>query len=129
MKDVVAFPSHISQVNQTLLTLIPKMDDPSCITHFKPIALCNMIYKVVSKIIAQRLKIILPNFVYDAQSSFVPYRHTTDNAIILQEILHSFHLMKGRKGFMVIKLDLEKAYDRLEWHFVQHTLDLLGILS
>lgn len=69
----------------------------------------------------------MPKIVSSAQSSFVPSRHTTDNAIILQELVHSMHNLKGKKGFMILKLDLEKAYDRVEWSFVWHTLELLDI--
>lgn len=123
------FSEHIEQMKETLITFISKCDDPSRISHFRPIALCNVIYKAVTKVIAHRLKIILPKVVSAAQSSFVPGRHTTDNAIILQEMVHSLNYMKGRKGYMVIKLDLEKAYDRIEWSFIKHTLELLNIPS
>lgn len=118
---------HIRQVNHTLLTLIPKCDNPSHIRQFRPIALCNVIYKIVTKVVAQRLKIIMPKVISEAQSSFVPGRHTTDNAIILQEMVHSMRLLKGKTGYMIIKLDLEKAYDRVEWSFLQNTLEMLGI--
>lgn len=129
MRQVVMFPEHIGQVNDILLTLIPKCDDSSYITHFRPIALCNIIYKVVTKIIAQRLKVILPKVVSHSQSSFVPGRHITDNIIILQEMVHSMNYMRGKKGFTILKLDLEKTYDRVEWSFVDYTLELLNIPS
>ena len=56
------------------------------------------------------------------QSSFVPGRHITDNRIIYQEVLHSMRKKKGGKGTMLIKIDLEKAYDRLSWPFIRDTV-------
>lgn len=63
----------------------------------------------------------------ETQSSFVPGRHAVDNAIILQEIIHSMQYLKGSKGFMIIKLDLAKAYDRMEWPFIINILHDLGV--
>ena len=72
-----------------------------------------MISKVVSKVIVGRLKNLMPQLISEVQSSFVPGRHITDNIIVAQEIIHSMRKMKGKRGFMAIKVDLEKAYDRL----------------
>lgn len=116
------FPKHFHQVNNTLLTLVLKKNDPSCVSHFRPIALCNAIYKVVTKVIAQRLKQILPKVVSQFQNSFVPRRHTMDNAIILQEMAHSMNFTNGKKGYMILKLDLRKPMTGLSGI-------LLGILS
>lgn len=59
--------------------------------------------------------------------SFISGRSTIDNILSLQETIHSFKQLHGKKGYMIIKLDLEKAYDRLEWTFVLETLNLLGL--
>ena len=64
----------------------------------------------------------MPQLISEAQSSFVPGRHITDNIIVAQEIIHSMRKMKGRRSFMAIKVDLEKAYDRLSWSFIRETL-------
>ncbi|KAK7275172.1 hypothetical protein RIF29_16281 [Crotalaria pallida] len=120
-------PDCISDVNQTIITLIPKLDHPQRISDFRLISLCNVIYKVVTKVIVNRLKPLMNKIVSNTQTSFVPGRLGIDNVIILKEVVHSIKNLKGRKGFMVVKLDLEKAYDRLRWDFIRETLELVGI--
>lgn len=122
-------PQLIRDVNKTLLTLIPKCEDPTKVSHFRPIALCNVAYKVVTKVITQRLRVIMPYVVSDNQSSFIPGRSTVDNILVLQETIHSLKSLQGKKGYMILKLDLEKAYDRMEWGFVMETLSCLGFPS
>ena len=71
-------------------------------------------YKVVTKIIVKRLRPFLPKLISPLQNAFVPERMGLDNMIIAQERIHTMTLKKGKTGFMAIKIDLEKAYDRLE---------------
>ncbi|KAL4289808.1 hypothetical protein GQ457_14G017730 [Hibiscus cannabinus] len=113
-------------VCRTLLVLIPKVEKPDSITQFRPIGLCNVLYKFITKILVNRLKPFLPNWVSDTQVSFVPGRHITDNIIIAQEVMHSMSIKKGRNSWMAIKVDLEKAYDRLEWDYIEETLYAIG---
>ncbi|KAK7282263.1 hypothetical protein RIF29_10909 [Crotalaria pallida] len=127
VKSVFQDPRCIAKVNQTTITLIPKIDRPQRITDFRPISLCNVIYKVVTKVVVNRVKPIMNRVISHTQSSFVPGRQGIDNVVILKEVVHSIKNLKGRKGFMVIKLDLEKAYDRLRWDFIQETLYLVGL--
>lgn len=116
----------ISDLNDTFITLIPKLDEVTCMKHFRPIGLCNVSYKTVTKIIARRVRCFLHKLVGPAQCSFVPKRQSHDNIIVTQEIVHSMRNKKGKKGWMVIKIDLEKAYDRLKWIFVKDTLEDIG---
>lgn len=118
VKFLFANPHAICEVNGTLIVLIPKKDHPEVIGDLRPISLCNVIYKEVTKIIVNRLKPILPQVIAPNQCSFVPGRHSSDNIIIAQEVIHSMRNMKKKKGFMAIKIDLEKAYDRINWHFL-----------
>lgn len=78
---------------------------------FRPIALCNMPMKVVTNIIAKRLKLLMSNLVGEMLSSFVPGRKAADNIFITQEVFHSMQHLKDKQGFMAIKIDFEKAYN------------------
>ncbi|XP_057418459.1 uncharacterized protein LOC130712657 [Lotus japonicus] len=120
-------PSLVSKVNDTLLVLIPKVDAPDRISQFRPISLCNVIYKTVTKIITNRLRRIMGELVAPNQCSFVPGRHSSDNIVIAQEVFHSMRFLKRRLGWLAIKVDLEKAYDRLKWSFLLETLQLIGL--
>ena len=114
-------------LNKTLITLIPKHTGADSLGSFKPISLCNTVYKIISKVIVARLKPYLDKLISPLQATFVPSRKGVDNAIIVQELLYTLSLKKGKVGYMVVKIDLEKAYDSLEWSFVRDTLALFNI--
>jgi ribonuclease HI len=119
-----------SFLNMTNIALIPKVKDPKCVTDFRPISLYNVIYKLISKILANRLKKILPHIISPVQSAFVPGRLITDNVLAAYETLHTMHTrLKGKKGFMAIKLDMSKAYDRVEWKFLEEVMCRLGFAT
>ncbi|XP_028785542.1 uncharacterized protein LOC114741444 [Neltuma alba] len=118
---------EMKEVNDTLIVLIPKVDRPENMKQLRPIALCNVLYKCISKILVKRLKGILGRLVAPNQVSFVPGRHIQDNIIVTHELLHSMRSMRGRKGFFAIKVDLEKAYDRVRWGFIQEVLEEMGM--
>lgn len=84
--------------------------------------LCSTIYKIIIKILVNKIKHILLVIISPCQSNFVPGRHITDNILIAQELIHTMHNSKGKKWYMAIKVDLEKAYDRLRWSFIKDTL-------
>ena len=109
-------------LNRTLISLIPKCLGPETLSQFCPISLCNTVYKIVTKIIVCRLRPIVGNLVSLFQAVFVPGRRGLDNVVIAQELIHSIHRKKGRLGQLILKLDLEKVYDRLEWNFIHEVL-------
>jgi len=110
-------------LNETLISLIPKCPTPESLNHYRPISLCNTIYKIVSKIVVDRLRPHLDKLISPNQAAFVPGRRGLDNVVIAQELLHSLDIKKGKVGFMAVKVDLAKAYDRLEWSFIHHVLN------
>ena len=89
VKNVFANPKLIRKVNQTFQVLIPKIPQPEMLKDFRPISLCNVIYKLVKKVIANRIKLIMDHIVCPNQCSFVLGRLSSDNIIIAQEVIHS----------------------------------------
>nr|XP_028948098.1 uncharacterized protein LOC114820924 [Malus domestica] len=114
-------------LGSTLITLVPKVDGPQDISQFRPISLCSTLYKVVTKILVNRLKPIMKSVIIPNQVSFIPGRHITDNIIIAQEVLHTFSITRGARGYMAWKIYLSKAYDRLRWDFIREVLVEVGI--
>uniref|UniRef100_A0A2N9F7H7 Reverse transcriptase domain-containing protein n=1 Tax=Fagus sylvatica TaxID=28930 RepID=A0A2N9F7H7_FAGSY len=100
---------------------------PELIQQFRPIGLCNTIYKAITKVLVNRLKPYLSDVVHPLQASFVPGRKASDNVILVQEIIHSMSISRSKIGNMAIKIDLEKAYDRLEWSFIRLTLQYFNL--
>ena len=100
-------------INQTFISFNPKVDHLKFVKHFHPINLCNVIYKVVTRIIANRLRPIMPVIIAPTQCGFICNRSSSHNIIVAQEVIHKMRAVKGKRGFMSIKIDLEKAYDRL----------------
>ena len=116
-----------SQLNHTFLTLIPKIHSPRKVTYFRPITLSNVLYKIVAKVLPNRLKILLPKLISEHQSAFISGRLITDNILIAHETLHHLKSKRAsRMGYMDLKLDMRKAYDRVEWVFLEKIMLKMG---
>ena len=114
-------------INHTFITLIPKTTNPKYVQEYRLISLCNILYKIFSKVLANRLKKILPSIITEHQSAFVKDRLISDNTLVAFETLHSMKRHKtSDTGFMAVKLDMSKAYDRVEWGFLENLMRKMG---
>jgi hypothetical protein len=116
----------LREQNHTFITLVPKKLGPSMVHHFRPISLCNIIYKIISKILANRLKPLLSKFISPFQTAFVLGRHIQDNSILSHEMLHSLKSKRGRGGLMAVNIDMEKAFDKMEWELLLIIMEKMG---
>jgi hypothetical protein len=114
-------------INSTFIALIPKLTTTSCVSEFRPISLFNVLYKLISKVLANRLKQVLSSIISQYQSAFISSRLITDNILVVYEALHSMDMrMKGKKSYMAVELDMSKAYDHVEWSFLEAIVRRLG---
>ncbi|XP_017624602.1 uncharacterized protein LOC108468221 [Gossypium arboreum] len=125
--DILNNGHSLEDINRTQLVLIPKTANPSNLKNYRPISLCTVIYKIIAKTVANRLQKVLDGCIDDAQSAFVPGRLISDNVLLAYEVLHSFKNKKsGKKGSMALKLDMSKAYDRVEWPSIRGMMANMG---
>lgn len=117
----------IANWNNTHIVLIPKVMMPRSVSEFRPISLCNVSYKIITKVIANRLKKVIGLVISDAQSAFIPDRAITNNIIIGHECLHFLRQLRSRDGgIAALKLDLSKAFDCVEWAYLEGLMLKIG---
>ena len=115
-------------MNFTHIVFIPKKNDLQYITEFRPISLSNVVSRIISKVLANRIKSILPNVISDVQSASILDRLITDNTTVAFEMLHRMrNRRKGKTSHMAVKLDISKAYDRVEWKFLRRIMLKMGL--
>lgn len=111
----------LKQVNNTVITLVPKIPCPNNVGDFRPIACCNTLYKIIAKIITDRLANVLPDIISSNQGAFVRDRSIMENILICQDIARDYHRDNELPRCMM-RLDIRKAYDTIEWSFLQQVL-------
>lgn len=122
--NTCSFPRGL---NDTSIVLIPKKPNPKMLSDMRLIALCNVLYKIVAKMLANRMKTVLGSVISEFQNAFVPGRAITNNILISSEIMH--FLKRKRQGKVrttAFKIDMSKSYDRIEWNFLQSMMLRLG---
>ena len=125
--NVLNSNAPFAELNRTNIALVPKVKHPSKMKDFRPISLSNMAYKLISKVLANRLKVVLSHLISENQSAFLTERFITDNILVAFELMHYLdHKKSGKDGYMAVKLDMSKAYDRVEWIFIEKVMRRLG---
>lgn len=125
IKEFFASGSLLKQINHTTIALVPKSDNASTVSNFRPIACCNITYKVISKIISARLALVLSSIIDLAQSAFVEGRSMIENICLAQELFRKYH-RKSTSPRCIIKVDLRKAFDSINWSFLKSMLQRLN---
>ena len=115
----------LKQLNKTFISLISKVKDLEVLFNFKPISLCNSIYKIFSKILMNRLKPVLHKFIGKTQNGFVPGQQILHVAITTHEVLH--FMEKSGNPSMALKLNISKVYDRINWIFLYKVMERIGL--
>nr|KYP66721.1 Transposon TX1 uncharacterized [Cajanus cajan] len=124
MKEFHANGKLPKGTNSTFITLIPKVDDPQSLGDYRPISLVGCLYKILAKILANRLKKVLPSVIDDRQSAFLEGRNLLQSVVIANETLDE--VKKEKKSCIFFKVDYEKAYDSVNWEFLLYMLRRLG---
>lgn len=125
------FTNHhmLKEIYHTYQVLIQKITHPQTPVEYRPISLCNVSYKIISKILANRLKPFLSNIISPTQTAYVPGRHIHKNVIIAQELLHTMKTRRSKDALVGLKLDMSKAFDRLEWSFLLSIFRNIGFYN
>lgn len=129
--DIFSFVSksihdaHIeAELNVSKIALLPKSEDRSRVQNFRPISLLNPLYKIVAKVYANRMKPLLHNWILPSQTGFVPNRCILDNIFLAFEAIE--WTLENNQELSMLLLDFEKAYDRVNWTFLKHTMSRMG---
>ncbi|CAN1325750.1 LINE-1 retrotransposable element ORF2 protein [Linum perenne] len=126
----IASGSLPAQVNKTDIALIPKVEKPTSMKDLRLISLCNVLYRIITKTLANRMKSLMPKVIGPEQSAFVKGRSIVDNVMIAFEVLHSMKRRQRNKiGEVALKVDISKAFDRVEWSYLKGILLKLGFNS
>lgn len=123
-KEIIHFFYYATMfpgINNTSIALIPKVHSPTNMKDFHPISLCSIAYKCIPKIVANRLKHIMPIVIDQSQSAFIKGRSIMDNILLAQELFRGYTREAGVPK-CALKIDLHKAFDSIGWEFIRQIL-------
>jgi len=126
VSEFLANDKLLKDINHTFVALIAKVADPTQTHHYRLISLCSTVYKVIAKILVNMLRPLFDRLISPYHSAFVPGRSIHDNILLTHEIVHKFRNLKTKTPWVALKLDMEKAYDKMEWDFINKCLQELG---
>jgi hypothetical protein len=113
--------------NYGVIILLPKVKPATNIKQFRPICLLNVIYKIITKTLTLRLTAVIDKVISPFQIAFIPGRNILEGVVILQEVLHE--LRSTKSAGVLIKLDFEKAYNKVNWNFLEEVLNRKGFVE
>ncbi|KAL9232373.1 hypothetical protein vseg_007493 [Gypsophila vaccaria] len=128
IKAVTGFFQHrkfLKQINATNLIMTPKCANPQTVSQFRPIACCNVLYKIISKLLCNTLARVLPQLIDHNQGAFIKDRSIQENILICQDLIRLYEKPHTSPKCM-LKVDMQKAYDTVEWRFVEQLLTSLN---
>jgi hypothetical protein len=112
------------RLNYGTIILLPKKENAVQIQQYRPICLLNVVFKIFTKVATNRITLIVDKIVRPTQTAFMPGRHILEGVVILHETIHE--LQRKKMDGVLLKLDFEKAYDKVKWSFLQQTLQIKG---
>lgn len=110
--------------NSSFITLVPKTNDPNTFDDYRPISLIGSLYKIISKVLSERLKKVIPLVVSFAQSAFIKDRYILDGPLIVNEVI--YWLRKSKSKAFLLKVDFEKAFDCLNWDYLDSVMEQMN---
>jgi hypothetical protein len=113
---------NLSRLNYGIIVLIPKIKEVVNVKQFRPICLLNVFYKFFTKVLASRLTGVADDIISENQTTFITGRNILEGVLILHEVIHELS-SKSQNG-IILKLDFEKAYDKMHWDFLEEVLIL-----
>ncbi|GAU23660.1 hypothetical protein TSUD_304350 [Trifolium subterraneum] len=111
-------------LNATFIALIPKIDSPQRLNDFRPISLVGSLYKIMAKVLANRLRLVLGSVISEAQTAFIKDRQILDGILIANEVVDEAR--RSKKDLMLFKVDFEKAYDSVDWGYLDAVMGRMG---
>lgn len=127
VQDFFSIGKSLVALNVMDIFLLPKINNPKLVSHYITISFCNFCYMIISKLMTNRMKSILARFIFENQRPFIPRKLIQDNILVAHFYLKCKKV--GKKFEMALKIDMSKAYDQLEWNFLEGALLKLGFCA